>query len=149
MSHNVDDRILGVQMMVIFDNILEDLRTSDIKKPRIYSVMHFTEINTSLIVYDKFCAILEVNKDKLEYVALGRNDAETLSHGLLELVDIRVLSDDLRFKKGVHAFKAYVDTQPPQFQRDIPDIKTHEAIIGAILDTWKLAHEIEMAGGFH
>lgn len=150
MTNKTDKFIKEVQMSSLLDDIIDDLRESQIPKPRIHSITNFTELATILIVYDKFCAILEYDaNNQLEYVALGRNDAETLNGGMLELVDVRMLDDEFVFGKGVKAFKGFSDNHAPQFMRDIPEIKKREEIIGTILDTWKLGHEIEMSGGFH
>ncbi len=145
-----DHLIQSVQTSTLFDGILAELREARIPTPRIYTVTSFPKLETFLIVYDKFCAVLEVDyNNDTGYVALGRNDAPNLSSGLLELVDTRVLEDDISFDKGVYAFKALIEGHEPSFQREIPDIEDKDEIIAILLDTWKLGSEIEMSGGFH
>lgn len=150
MIEKTDHLIQAVQTSSLFDGILTDLRGARIPIPRIYTVTSFPKLETYLIVYDKFCAVLEVDDNKeTGYVALGRNDAPDLSSGLLELVDARVLEDDIVFAKGVHAFKTLIDGHEPSFEREIPNINDRDEIIATLLDTWKLGSEIEMSGGFH
>ena len=149
MSQN-DNFIQSVQLANVFENILDELKTSRIRNPRIHTNIKFVKLDTVLIVYDKFCAILEGDsEDTLAYVALGHNDGENLSHGLLELVDCRMLDDFILFGKGVQAFKRLTKKHTPTFSRTLLDITNRDHIIETVLDTWKLGSEIEMAGGFH
>jgi len=145
-----DNLIQDAQMMNIFEGILDDLQEAHIPNPRIHTVTNFSKLDTFLIVYDRFCAVLEINEKKdIVYVALGRNDSNSLASGLLELIDVRVLDDEVIFAKGVIAFKAFIDNHEPNFVRDLPEITGRDEIIGTILDNWKLGNEIEQSGGFH
>ena len=134
-----------------FDDIVHDLETSNIPKPRIYTLTRFPAVNATLIVFDKFCAIIEMSETTLEhkYVALGRTDGNRLSHGILELVDYRVLTSDFDFERGVKAFKSMIKQHDTKFISEMDDIDDMETIIAVIVDHWKFASEIEMTGGIH
>ena len=144
-----DDRIDKIHMSQIFDSILDDLRESQLKVPILHAITKFPEIGTTLTIYDRFCAVQEVNDDgEIEFVALGHSVGDSLSHGLLELVDIRILDDEIPFAIAVKLFEDYTTNHKPHFTREIEEIEGRDQIVGTILDCWKLASEINVCGGW-
>ena len=150
MTQKTERFIQTINAQTMFDEIVDDIRAAHIPKPRIHVVTHFSSIGTTLVVFDRFCGVLEVNKESvLNYVALGRAEGDTLSTGMLELVDHRMIDDDEAFKKGTDAFIKLIGDNETKFIRDIPSITDREEIIETILDCWKFGGEVEMWGGFH
>jgi hypothetical protein len=144
-----DDRMSKIRMSHIFDSILDDLRDSQLKVPILHAVTRFPQIGTTLTIYDRFCAVQEVNDDgEIGFVALGHSVGDSLSHGLLELVDIRILDEEIPFAVGVKIFEGYTTNHKPHFTRDIVGIGDRHQIVGTILDCWKLASEIDACGGW-
>ena len=151
MSQN-DQNELMVQMKAaeLMDDIISDLSEYNRPEPRIHCINNFPALAALSIVYDKFCAILEVNHetDELEYIAIGRTESDHFIRGAMDLVDIRFLEDEERFRKAVKLFKSLSDTHEPDFARDVEcsDDMDKEVIVPLIIDCWKLQGEKDMWG---
>lgn len=147
-----DELIQQHQAENILAMILEDLRESHVDTPILHVVTAFPTVTSVLTVYDKFVAIQEYNDDEKElyYVAVGHNIGDKLSDGLFELVDIRQLDDSINFIRAIRIFTEYTDNHKPHITRVITEVGDRgDQIIGNLLDSWKLASEIDASGGWH
>lgn len=132
-----------IQAEIVFDELVNELSSNDINKPKIFSMCHYVDNQTMVIQYDKYVGILEYNADKenYAYVALGKNVSDDLSHKQLQLVDARFLQNDELFQNGVNYFVKFVRNKEPDYCEKIQGQQTNEFILEKIEEVWELAEE--------
>jgi len=132
----------NIKNEIALKKIVQELETWTVE-PRVFSVAQFIDMATTVVHYDKFVGIMELDPETedMVYVAFGRSPAGNFGDGHIELIDMRYTNDPDLWERSITAFDSLVNDKNPDYIREIEGKWSPKIIITHIVDTWQLVAE--------
>lgn len=136
-----------IQQEIAFKEMVTEIKASISIQPRVYAVADFVDMKTIIVSYDKFVGIMEYDDDLnvMVYVAFGRNPSGDLSNPMIQLLDVRMITDKEMWLQANKAFVELIMGKEPMYTRELSGVWEPHVIITHIIDTWALADEMNKA----
>ena len=132
----------NIKNEITLKKIVEELEAWTVE-PKVFAVAEFPDMQTTVVHYDRFVGIMELDPETEEmvYVAFGRSPIGNFGDGNIELIDMRYTNDPDLWQRANNAFVSLVSSKEPQYIRTIEGKWSPKIIITHIVDTWQLVAE--------
>lgn len=139
------DDVAKVQAAMTMTKLSESIvNCGAIVKPRLHMILDFTDINTQVILFEHYVAILEAQENgNYAIVAMGWASGDDLYRKEIEIVDIRILDNEAvdEFVSSAESLKKMVESDNNQRLRTIEGEIEIPGIIDEIIKVWSAVIE--------